>query len=219
MVKEPKNRVLRKLMDGVFYYEEQDPSPHLALGEYANQGWEIFTDSSGDQYVVNRDYFDLQGYVRDGQSFFPINPVVQDQGAWIGSGASGVLVIDLITVKPITNDDLEQLAIGTTSSLSVPGSLQSFHGLHDIIYGSLSLWEASVDLSGVHKLSQKTFWGLNTATARDRIFITRICTPKTDGIFIVPPTAWVLSGVSAQEKDLVYIERLRRSYDHSSTVG
>jgi len=215
MPRDPKSRVLRMLMDGVYIYQELSPEPHLALGDYANEGWEIYTDTSGDSYIVNRDYFDLKGYLIEEQSFFPTNPVVQDQGPWIGSGASGVLVYDLITVKPITDDDLEQLATGVTSSLAIPGSLPSFHGLQDIIYGSMSFWEASVDLSGIHKLSQKTFWGLNTPTARDRIFITRIITPKTDGIFIVPPSAWVLAGVSAEEKDLVYMERLRRSYDHS----
>jgi len=215
MPSNPKNRVLRKSMDGAYIYHEVEPPPtHLALGPYANEGWEIFTDVSGDQYIVNRDYFDLQGYVGDGLSFFPTAPAVQDQGAWAGAGPSSVLVVDLMTVKPIDDDDLEKLDIGV-SSLAVPGSKTSLHTLQDIIYGSVSLWEPSIDLNNSHKRTQQTFWGLNTATARDRIFITRIVTPPNPaGIFIVPPTAWVLAGVSAKEKDYVYMQRLRRSYDH-----
>jgi len=215
MPTEPKNRVLRQYMDGVYIYSELDPPPtHLALGPYANEGWDIFTDASGDQYIVNRDYFDLQGYVGDGLSFFPTAPSVQDQGAYIGSGPNSVVVIDLITVKPIDDDDLEKLD-QNVSSLCVPGSKTSLHTLQDIIYGSLSFWEASIDLNGSHKLTQQTFWGLNTATARDRIFITRIVTPPAEaGIFIIPPSAWVLAGVSAKEKDFVFMQRLRRSYDH-----
>lgn len=218
MPKEAKNRVLRKLMDGVYVYTTPEPSPELALGPYANEGWEIFTATSGAQYVVNRSYFDLEGYKQQEQSFFPTAPVIQDQGGWIATGSTGIVALDLITIKPIIDADLEKLDVGV-SSLAVPGSNHSLHGLQEIILGSSALWEASVDINNAHKMTQKNYWGLSTATARDRIFITRIVMPPSPtGILIVPPSAWVIAGVSAEEKELVWMERLRRSYDVAQNV-
>ena len=214
MVSEPKNRVLRLLMSGCSAEEEGGV---VTFGVGSDE-WTTYTSALGFSYGVNRQYFDLQGYANEDLSFFPVQPQVQDQGQFTMVDPSGAALVDLITVKPIDDDDLETL-INPSLSINayLPGTLHSRHGLQDIIYARFRQFMPSLDIQGTVVVSQDTAWGLSTATARDRIFVTRIIMGlSTASIFYVPPSAWVIAGVSAEEKDLVYVERLRRGYDHSA---
>jgi len=226
MVKKAKSRVLRLLMDGGSFSSEAEPSPPTAPGEIViasttpASGWEVFTTLNATQILVNRDYYDLQGYADEDLSFFPAQPQVQDQG-WFYSSYNNTTIVDLITIKPVDDDDLNKMfPASPDASRPPPGSLGSLHDLQDIIYGRNRLFVPSIDIGSFSDLKQDNMWGLATATARDRIFITRIIYVQKDlsenQSMIVAPSAWVIAGVSAQEKDLVYVERLRRSYDHSA---
>jgi len=233
MVKEPKPRVLRELMDGAYLYTEDFSVGGLQI-LYATTGgaapgteivasdWEIYTTTSpalgGTQFAVNRQYYDLQGYVQDGISFFPTNPQVQDMADWQSTRA--IRMYDFFTVKPINNEELE-LFLNPVFQPNPPGSSGNLLDLQDIIYGRWRILDPSQDTQGTTIITQSGTFGLNTPTARDRIFLTRVvfASNADNSVTFVPPCAFVLAGVSAEEKDLVYIERLRRNYDHSSTVG
>jgi len=225
---DPKSRVLRKLMDGAYLYTEDFSVTGLdvltaatggpgAGNPIGHEGWEIYTQATmTTQFAVNRQYFDLEGYLKEDTSFFPSAPQVQDMGDFQGTLA--FRVYDLFTVKPIDDAQLE-LWFNMVARPTPPGSNWNLLDLQDIIYAQWRIYDPSED-TGSAKITQSGTYGLGTATARDRIFITRLvtCVNTDNQIVFVPPSAWVLGGVSAEEKDLVYMERLRRSYDHSAST-
>ena len=223
MPKEPTPRVLRKLMDSAYLFTEdfsvsglQVYSQTPAGDAVPSSGWEIYTNSLTVQFAVNRQYFDMQGYQDDDISFFPTNPQVQDMNSW--EATSIFQFWDFFTVKPIDDAALE-LFYDATGNKQPPGSSWNNMDLQDIIYARWATCSPSLDTVGLTTFTQTGSYGLNTPTARDRIFITRLVLPAglpDNQQFFVPPTAFVLAGVSAREKDLVYVERLRRNYDHSS---
>lgn len=233
MSKTPKPRVLRELMDGAYIYTEDFSVGGLQILSVTTGGaapgtgflasdWEIYTTTTvalgGIQFAVNRQYYDLQGYVQDDISFFPTNPQVQDFGDW--QATSAFRTYDFFTVKPIRNEELE-LFYNAVIQPTPPGSSGNIMDLQDIIYARWRTFDPSTDTGGTTVNTQSGTYGLNTPTARDRIFLTRVvlATNANNNVTFVPPCAFVLGGVSVEEKDLVYIERLRRNYDHSSTVG
>jgi len=227
MPKDVKSRVLRKLIDGAYMYIGDysatglqiwstivgGPTDGLPIG---SEGWEVVTTGPLDlQFAVNRQYFDLQGYQNEELSFFPSNPQVQDMGDF--QGATAFRVYDFMTVKPIDDNSLD-LFFNNIGRPTPPGSSWNTMDLQDIIYAQWRLYEPSIDTLNTSKIAQSGNYGLGTATARDRIFLTRVVTISNEDaqVVFVPPCAWVLGGISAREKDLVHVERLRRSYDHSS---
>jgi len=213
-------------MDSAYLYSEDFSVDGLKIYTTTPGGlsiphsnWEIFVDSDGINFAVNRQYFDLQGYQDDEISFFPTNPQVQDMNSW--EGTSAFQFWDFFTVKPIDDAALE-LFFDATARKQPPGSSWNNLDLQDIIYARWATCAPSTDISNLTTFTQTGSYGLNTPTARDRIFITRLvfmAGAPDNQAFFVPPTAFVLAGVSAEEKDLVYIERLRRNYDHSSQAG
>lgn len=228
MPKEAKNVVLRKLMEGALFNSNLDPSPPIDPGQIVidpltgGSEWEIYepTGSTNIQIMINRQYFDTQGYSVEDQTFFPLAPQVQQQGV-VTSSYNATQIVDLITVKPIVDADFDKMFPPPLDySTPVPGSLGSLHNLQDIIYGRMRLFLLSTDINDFSRLEQDVSWGIPSATARDRIFITRIVFVTKDvganQYVSIPPSAWVIGGVVAEEKDLVYVERLRRGYDHSS---
>jgi len=228
--KEPRSRVLRLLMDGVYAYTNIEPSPPTVPGEIVidtgtpASDWEIYTAATPNvQVLINRQYFDTQGYFIEEQTFFPLQPQVQQQGPLVSS-FNATQIVDLITVKPIVDADLDRMfPAGADLGTAVPGSLSSFHNIQDIIYGRHRLFLLSADINDFSRLEQDVMWGIPSATARARIFITRIVyftkSISSNQVVLVPPSAWVIGGVVAEEKDLVWMERLRRNYDHSTPVG
>jgi hypothetical protein len=188
-----------------------------------HDGWEMLTipGLAVPSIAVWRGYYDTQGFNLEELTFFPTNPQVQESGPFL-SDMNGVLVTDMITVKPITNADIEKMAPDTAELSSLnPGFLHSSHDLQDIIYGKWVYYNPSSIEAQAPVVSQSGTYGLNTPTGRDRIFITRVVNmgAANNQYAQIAPCAFVLGGVTAEEKDLVHLERLRRNFDHSSKLG
>ena len=70
----------------------------------------------------------------------------------------------------------------------------------------------------LHQTAQE-IWGCGDATAGDKIYVTRIISPSmaidpgnTANNLMVPAQNIIVNAAVVDEKDLVYMERLRRSY-------
>ena len=224
-----KPRVLRKLIDSAYIYSEVYSATGIQIlsaatgGPGANEdiphsNWEVFTNGYGIQFAVNRQYYDMQGYVGGDISFFPTTADIQDMSSW-STTPSPCTTFDTITVKPIDDAVLEKW-FDATLVYQPPGSSWNNLDLQDIIYANWRVIDPSTDLNGASVITQSGSYGLNTPTARDRIYITRVVFIQQgdNQVIFVPPCAFVLAGVSGKEKDLVYLERLRRSYDVAQNV-
>jgi len=218
----PKPRVLRELVSGVNLETADASVSGMTINAVMHHdNWKVLTGggSTVPNVAVWRSFFDTQGYSQEELTFFPTNPQVQDFGPLLTDMVS-VIVYDFITVKPITDEDVEKLvdfSLPAGTDLYPPGSLQSNHDLQDIIYARWNVFTISATES-YNVIAQSGTYGLNTPTGRDRIFITRVVgVALEDNKYLqVPGCAFVLGGVTAEEKDLVHLERLRRNYDHSA---
>ena len=58
-------------------------------------------------------------------------------------------------------------------------------------------------------------WGLLTETAGHSLYLTRVILPATgtSGTISIPEVAFIVTGLTTKEKDLVYIQQLARTFE------
>ena len=191
-------------------------NPNLTTIE---NGWEILVvGTSTNQFAVYRTYIDVVGWSKDeitaftqGASFQECDSVVFSPG-----GTTPLKSWDMVTVNYIEDSaftDPDKLLNGT--NWSAPGTSFSNYNLEEILAGRWREFAASQDLA-TSKLIGMGAWGCGDATAGDRIYITKVfllgVAIPTAGRLIIPEGAVVIPTLLVKEADLVYLERLRRSY-------
>jgi len=149
----------------------------------------------------------LGASLQEGDSFAMGNPTA--------SGA--VRVFDMLTKARIRDSAFDDSKFITTIHLNwcPPGFLQSDHDLEQILYGSYRRFTHDSTVTASTIKTDQTSWGAGSATAGNKIYITRAIplTGNTQaGSVLVPSAAYVLPVSYVNEKELVYLERLRRSY-------
>ena len=182
--------------------------------DYVTSGWEVITPASGNTlYLVWRGFIDLAGYTQDELTFFTQAVDVQHGAVDISSAnVLSTITMDLVTTRRPTNDECDlQIGFLTLGGTSADGDSMD---LQQIVYGE---WANKIPYSATFPsltTVQGDTFGIGNPTATDRLYITRIVFPTatTDGSLQIGGTNFVIGGVTAQEKDLVYIERLRRAY-------
>ena len=181
------------------------------------EGWEVLGTGTA-QVWVWRGFIDLAGYTMDDLTFF--SQAVDIQNSLLSGGSPGFILCDdrtLITTRALRDAEIAANWSGFASNQN--GFLniteQECIDLQEVIYGE---WRQFIPYSATNgsfrQLAGDTF-GLGNPTASDRIHITRIFSWQSagdDDNFILYPQNIVIGGVTAHEKDLVYIERLRRAY-------
>ena len=217
MPEEPIPRVLRKQIPGDYYISTSEglsPQPGVSTGQY-----EMVTTTGGVPILAYRTNLDLSGYVKQELTFYPTSTIVQ-QGEFDGyftSDASGaVWVWDLVTTTPITKEDLinwETSIVGRVQE--IPGFLRSNFSLQEIVYGRLRLFSLNSNVPNYFVQTQLKEWGLLSDTAGHSLYLTRVILPLTGntGTISIPEVAFVITGVTSKEKDLVYIQQLARTYE------
>jgi len=167
--------------------------------------------------IAARDYIDLSGYTQEELTTFIQSVAIQQQGAPLLSTVSTasiplVWVYDFITTRKISNEELD--AMGTT----VPGFSPSTVDLMQVIYGQSRLYATNGQVPGTYITVDSDTFGSGNPSAADKLHWTRVMYVVPIGIneqfaaVGVMPANLVCQAVTGKEKDLVYIERLRRSY-------
>lgn len=217
MVKDLQARQLIKQvppLSATLNFEGADEIIINPAGEQSSgEGWEVvqpFTNSV--LYCAWRGYIDLAGYSKDDLTFF--TQAVDIQHGPIDITSVTVLnttIVDLVTTRRIPDEDIG-LYVGFLDVGPLPGAQ---FDLQEVIYGE---WESKVpystDFPTLRTISADSF-GSGNASAADRLHITRIVLPSSavDGAGVyLAGTNFIIGGTTGKEKDLVYIERLRRSY-------
>ena len=204
------SRDLRKLIPGSYIDWDIDESATTATN-----GWEILNTASH-QFAVYRTYIDIVGWSKDdvtafmqGASFQEGSPMYFTPG-----GTVPLKCWDMVTVNYITDSQFVQnVAFGNT--WTPPGLSSSNYNLEEIIAGRWREFSADSTLNTTRLIGQGV-WGCGDATAGDRIYITKVIyldtALPTAGLVVVPDGAVVIPTILVKESDLVYMERLRRSY-------
>lgn len=237
---EPKERLLRKLIEPCTIGVE---GSSFTVNDETGGGWQLVeaTNSLGNPtyWAVWRGYFDLSGIVEGQETLFTINPSFQEASDfdYVTTRVQGALQIwDMITQEYITDDTFNGLLSG--SGFWIPPGMMSSgttpttgaaYELEDIHYGRARTFQygpqTTFGTSPFHPImTRSSSWGVGSATAGSKLYITRAIhlssafTPEPLNEGGIPATAVVIPAVIVEEPDLMYIERLRRSYVVQATV-
>lgn len=225
------SRLLRKLIPGCGFTGSAAP-PYLAFatgaGATLDNGWEIVVNDTPVPYLVYRTYFDIEGWSQEELSAFISGAgfqesdrfIVNDPSTGEGTFAPELLTWDIVS-KTHLPDSILQPAAWTDGTgffgWNAPGMTFSNYNLEEIFAGRFRQFLPNIQLNNVVQQTDEKLWGAGDATAGNRIHVTRVVSPflmikDNSTVGFVPPMAVIVPAVLADEKDLVYMERLRRSY-------
>jgi len=210
---DPKAHQLYKQIEGTFVqYLEETPFTSVS-GQ-----WQVIREDANMLILAYRTYIDLSGWSAQDLTTFTQGVDIQKQLMPLRSlTASGMLTcdeFDFITTRRLSDTELDfDVLLGGTESL--PGFLQNTTDLMEVIYGERMQYaiNATIQFSYV-QVSGETF-GSGNPTAMSRMHWTRLFLirgPVNQDGFTIYPTNLVVQAMTVEEKDYVWMERLRRSY-------
>ena len=174
-------------------------------------GWEVILVDLNVAAIAHRNYIDLSGWTKQELTTFTQGVDIQKQQIPIkvpSPTSTSLWEFDFITTRKIT--DAELAAYG-----SLPGFAGSTVDLMEVIYGERMLYGENATIPGNYlQISGDTF-GSGNPTAMDKLHWTRLIIADAPGDgeqIAVWPTNLVVQAMTVEEKDLVWMERLRRSY-------
>jgi len=180
--------------------------------------WEVISESANILVVAARTYIDLAGWTKQELTMFTQGVDIQKQHTPQRSLTAGGMVTadgyDYISSRRLTNDEIDlDPTLGGTESL--PGFISNTVSLMELIYAERMQYavNATVQFSYV-QISGETF-GSGNPTAMDKLHWTRvyyIFAPQDQDALAIFPTNLIVQAMTVEEKDLVWMERLRRSY-------
>jgi len=181
----------------------------------ASTGWEVVQPFAGaNLYLVWRGYIDLGGYTQDDLTFFSQAVDIQHGPIDLGGGLVSSIMYDVVTTRRISDAEVG-LFQGFLPNTSQPGL-----DIQEVIYGEwFNRTPYDAAFPSLTNVSGGTV-GTGNPTASDRIHITRIAASFGGGsaTLYLGGTNYIIGGVTGHEKDLVYIERLRRAYTQERNI-
>jgi len=207
MAKEPKAHQLYKQLGlGALTVTTASAGTGTITGQ-----WEIVQIDNDTASIANRTYIDLSGWSVQDLTTFTQGIDIQKMQIPLkqpGPGSTQLWEFDFITSRRITDAELINLA-------NLPGFASSTMDLMEVIYGERMFYAENTAIPGTYvQISGETF-GSGNPTATDKLHWTRLIVTGSPadgdqlGIF---PTNLIVQAMTVEEKDLVWMERLRRSY-------
>ena len=202
-------------------------SPHyleFQVGE--DNGWELYWNDVNVPFLIYRTYFDISGWSREQLSAFIGGVGWQEAESFHVADPNPVPTFgevcswDIASKAKLPNNILDHDKwLNLVFNWSAPGFSNSNYDQEEIFAGRYRQFlPNSTQLGLLHQTAQE-IWGCGDATAGDKIYVTRIISPSmaidpgnTANNLIVPAQNIIVNAAVVDEKDLVYMERLRRSY-------
>lgn len=208
-------RILTKSIPQVEY--EVDSGGVVTL-DNRSSGWKVVQSpglGTPTQAAVWSGYIDLTGMTVTQELSLAVQAVdIQESDAVICIGTDLLFVWDIVSDVPI--DWETELAIGIPGVRPpFPGQLGSTRNMENIIQGRYRLYASNSTIVAAMVLVQEGTWGVNAATASDRLYIYRIVHGGNAGGLgsesLVPPATFAMPVIFFEEANLSHMERLRRS--------
>jgi len=179
--------------------------------------WELLQLDANAVVFTHRTYIDLQGWSAQDLTTFTQGVDIQKQQIPIKVPSATTMSLweyDFISTRKLSDAELINYA-------NLPGFKDSTVDLMEIIYGERMLYAENQTVAGTFvQISGDTF-GSGNPTAMSRMHWTRLFVANVaDGEQLaIWPTNLVVQAMTVEEKDLVWMERLRRSYMHQDRAG
>ena len=185
---------------------------------YLTNGWEAVWNPQ--PYVMNRTYIDLAGYTQQELTTFiqGVDFQVETLIRSLTTGIPEITFLDILSTRRLSTAELSDWAIpGVTGD--VPGFLESTVDLQEVIYGERTTLAQNSNIPSLvgakYVILDRETFGSGNASAADRLHWSRVYWFNGSGpneVVMIPAANLVSQAVTVKEKDLVYIERLRRAY-------
>jgi hypothetical protein len=179
---------------------------------------------------------DLSGYAMESKTFFPAAIGLQDPGIYtfkplIDPSAQqvGLIMLDIITSVPMDMATVAAVTqplnpLGGTSNAS-PGMLGSLYEFETILFGMYRFFTANTNIPYPNylQLERSQRFDSGEPTAADKLYCYRIAiTLKQDLVdgnsLTIPAARQLIGGAMDEEPELVYMQRLKRSYELANQV-
>jgi len=218
MAEDPTPRQLLKQLQGGHFVASGEAGSLPLVVATATNGWlaQIVAAAGGKVSYSFRTYIDLAGYSQDELTTFLQGVDIQkSQAPGFATNVTEVLEIDLITTRQLTDSEVGIDFLATTmpgflgETLNSPGV-----DLQEVIYGEQRTYTPPNPATGAFYTTNTETWGSGNPTAADRLHWTRIylVSMTGDSSLLVYASNLVIQAMTAREKDLVWIDRLRRAY-------
>jgi len=189
--------------------------------------WEILTSNSGWYHETQ---IDLSGYALQDMTFFPSAVGVQDPGVYrmlpgAASTTSSLYVMDIITSTPINPNDV--MVADQLGNMQGPGMFGSDETFETIVYGLLRVFaeNSTIKIPNFQQLQRSQRFESGEPTAADKLYCYRIVQISSVGALdagtsyiVVPAARQLVAGRIKEETELVYMQRLKRSYELANQV-
>jgi len=165
---------------------------------------------------------DLSGYAMERLTFFPQAIGLQDPGTYsFGPGPagtySGLQVLDIVTSVPL---DLLVVSDAMTNENVGPGMIGSLANFETLVFGMYRFFTQNTNLPipNYQQLERSQRFDSGEPNASDRLYCYRIVTLFADDLgdganISIPAARQLVGGMMDEESELVYMQRLKRSYE------
>ena len=210
-------RLLNKDLDQVTASLDTVSGTFSIIANGGNWVADYYTDGGGNHLGVLRwqGYIDLSGYTRESRTFFPGSPLLQEGGMYVLVGGTSLTNYTLITSSPI--DETTMMTIAGT--FTVPGMLDSTTNADQVVWVVGSQMGPGSTFNNLLSTQDAWSWGTGNPTATDRLYVYKFAhiITGTNATVQLPPCHILVPGIVDGEEDLVYMERLRRSFELQQT--
>jgi len=175
----------------------------------ASNNWSTVVQGIGTGAVIRRTYIDLAGWTAEELTTFVQGVDVQKMRTPLGTAQPVVWEYDYLTTRKIRDDEIPFFPM-------VPGFLggPSTLDLIECVYAQSRQYAQNAQIPMTYVTVDNATFGTGDAVATDKLHWTRLIVFMNvgAGTLTIYPANLVISATTAREKDLVWMERLRRSY-------
>jgi len=206
------------------------PSPApwtLEKNGYQNNPLPTGANPNG-RYLWASTYFDLSGYNQAFLTTFPTNIAVQESGSIRikednTSTTTGCIMLDIITEESLTEVEISTLAQNVILKETSPSFPEGPLEFQQVIYGRYRMFAQDGQIwtstQGNLTVINEEQFGSASPTTCDKLWIYRIIIPlggfalDGDDYVIIPAVRYILGATIAQEDDLPFLMRQKRSFE------
>ena len=187
-------------------------------------GWQELRAS----ILAHETQIDLSGYAMDSLTFFANGVGLQDPGIYAfkpgetSETFQGLVVLDIVTSVPM---DLETVADTIMNDITAPGMLGSLYEFETILFGMYRFFSPNTNIAfpNYQSLVRSQRFDSGEPTAADKLYCYRVVGTVTldlddNSIIQIPAARQIIAGAMGDEPDLVYMQRLKRSYELANQV-
>jgi len=203
------HQLMKQVPQATIAYSEEFPSTPVTV---TGEGWQVHQESGTYGVVYWQGYIDLAGWSKQDLTMFTQAVDIQKCFMSRNDGAAGSLPvvkeIDLVTTRKLTRAEIVEES-------TLPGFEGNTVDLMEVIYGLRRTLVFNANIAREYVIADVETFGSGNATAMDKLHWTRIIQFSIVGPaanLYVYPTNMLVAAVTMHEKDLVWLERLRRSY-------